>query len=351
MLRLLLLAIGLGTLPALCPAEVGLVSVTDAAKHATKADFLHTFEYYILPLGKKAEQVGKCQATRIGRRWFATAAHCVEMVCKNGCQIQVDLLENNVSALASVTHTKQKPAVFVMPGFSYKIFVKNDFALIRLDVDRTPFTYYRREAGNKRTLLTQEQFNQALAKNPAARSALHRIKSPVYPPILVFDEGNYLLDRKISVISIFDGKRSVKPNPNPVHYVKKLEFAYTKNFGVRRGMSGSGVMSNTGEFLGVISGIFQTTKAAANKEEPPSVLDEKFMFFVFNQPAVEFMKSVMGSDFYKLDVKDAYPNFVRKSRQNYSELIERMERMYKQAQQPTTPTPQPGKKSTQESAN
>ena len=333
-----LLGIGLFFICAVCVAEVGVVTVTDESKHSTKADFLHTFEYHIFPLGSKTTEASgsKCQATRITRRWFATAAHCVEKVCKNGCQIQMDLLENEVSALVTVSHTPKKPAVFIMPGFSYNVFVKNDFALIRLDVARTPFVYYKRSGTNKRTLLTREQFNQALAKNPSARSALYRVKSPEYPPLLVFDNGNYILDRTISVISIFNGKRSVSPNPNPVHYVKKLGFAYTKNFGVRRGMSGSGVMSNTGEFLGVISGIFQTSKVAADKKEPPQVQDEKFMFFVFNQPAVEFMKEVMGSDFYKLEIKDAYPDFVHKSRQDYSEIINRMEQLYKQAQQKKT---------------
>lgn len=348
----ILLSLSCLVLPILCAAEVSVMTVTDEAKHTTKADFLHTFEYYILPLKRSPKtvgigSVGKCQATRIGRRWFATAAHCVENVCKDGCQIQMDLLENKVSALATVSHTKQKPAVFVMPGFSYDVFVKNDFALIRLDLDRTPRIYYQRGEDGARILLTKQQFDQAVSKMPSVRSSLYRIQSPSFPPLLVFDDGNYLLDRTISVISIFDGKRMVKPNPNPVHYVKKLGFAYTQNFGVRRGMSGSGVMSNTGEFLGVISGIFQTTKAAANKEEPPSVLDEKFMFFVFNQPAVNFMKEVMGSDFYKLDVKDAYPNFVRKSRKNYTELVSRMEQLCQQSRRPKTAA----KKSTPKSAN
>lgn len=338
-----LIVLGFFFFPVISTAEVSVVSVTDENKHATKSDFLHTFEYYILPLNDTdtasgVRQVGKCQATRIGRRWFATAAHCVVNTCKNGCQIQMDLLESSVSALATVSHTKKKPAVFVMPDFSYNIFVKNDFALIRLDIDRTPLVYYRRSSDGTRFLLSKKQFDQSLAKKPSVRSALYRIQSPSFPPIVEFDKGNYLLDRTISVISIFNGVRSVKPNPNPVHYVGKLGFCYTKNFGVRRGMSGSGVMSNTGEFLGVISGIFQTTKMPVDKEKNPVVQDEKFMFFVFNKPAIEFMKEVMGSDSYKLDIKDAYPNFVRKSRRDYSEIINRMEDFYKQSQQkPASP--------------
>ncbi len=337
----------LGLVCVLCAAwlwaQVSVISVVDEDKHTTKSDFAHTFEYFIVPLNGNESQAGKCQATRIGRRWFATAAHCVVHACKNGCQIQMDLLEFPISVLASVKHTSKNPAVFIHPDFNYDVFVKNDLALIRLDLDRAPQMYYKRSADNKtRLILPREKFEQFLAKTPAARSALYHIKSPTFPPLLVFDAGNYILERKISVISIFDGVRSVKPNPYAVHYIKDLEFAYTKNFGIRRGMSGSGVMSNTGEFLGVISGIFQVSKVASDAKSAPQLQNEWFMFFAFNRPALEFMESVMGSDFYKLDIKDAYPNYVRKSRRNYSEIVSRMKAFYQGSQTPNsqaTPAP------------
>ncbi|MDO5764787.1 MAG: hypothetical protein Q4P84_03675, partial [Elusimicrobiales bacterium] len=96
-------------------SQVSVISVTDENKHSKKEDFFHTFEYYILPLGRPAG--GKCQATRIGRRWFATAAHCVTPLCDNGCTLEVDLLEQPMSARASVQHSAKKPAVFVHPEY------------------------------------------------------------------------------------------------------------------------------------------------------------------------------------------------------------------------------------------
>lgn len=304
--------------------EVGVISVTDENKHAAKEDFVHTFEYFILPAGNLSKEGRKCQATRITRGWFATAAHCVTG-CQGGCQIQIDLLEQDISALVVAEHTPKKPVVFSMPGYSSGTFVKNDFALIRLDVNNAPSVYYMRDraSGSKRQI-SRRQFQKFLNENSQARRALYRVMHPDFPPLVLFDKANYLLDRKLSVVSIFDGVRTVKKNPYPVHYVKELGFAYTNDFGIRKGMSGSGVMTNTGELIGLISGIFQTVKVPPDNPAASKVESEYFMFFVFNKEAKEFMKEVMGSDFDKLDWKDAYPSFVFKSRRNYASIIERV---------------------------
>lgn len=296
-------------------AQVSVISVTDEDKHSKKEDFSHTFEYYIISPG--GQSMGKCQATRIGRRWFATAAHCVTPLCDKGCRLEVDLLEQPMSARAAVNHTPKTPAVFVHPGYKKGVLAENDFALFRLDLDRTPLVYYRR--GKQRNVaVSAKTFSAFLDKNRQAASQLKHIQSPQFPPLVLFDEGNYLFDRKISVISIFSGRRDVKLNPHPVHYVKELGFAYTENFGVIKGMSGSGVVTNTGELVGIISGNLATSRSAFNKA---AEVKEFFMFPVFNKEMAEFMQRVMGSDYYKLEWKDAYPYLVRKSRRNYQGII------------------------------
>lgn len=272
-------------------SEVSLMTVTDENKHTQKEDFYHTFEYYI----SGADQNSKCQATRIAPRWFATAAHCVKDLCASSCDIRMDLLDTSVSVLAKTQHTAHTPNVFVHPGYHKGQLVKNDFALIRLDLNRAPKTYYRRaHAKNPNNVaMSEKQFTAWLARNPRTNAKYRRILSPSLPPIAMFDNANYVLDRKTSVISIFDGQREVKTNSNPVYYVKDLGYAYTQNFGIRQGMSGSGVMTNTGELIGIISAYVGADLYKGNQKIKHQDL---FMFPVFNEELVSFMRDTLGSD-------------------------------------------------------
>ncbi len=298
-------------------AEVSVISVTDTTQHSQKEDFYHTFEYFISSPGK---QSAKCQATRIAPRWFATAAHCVYDLCQKQCTLQVDLLEQPVSVLASVLHTAKNPAVFVHPNYNPQQVPQDDFALFRLDLYRAPKMYYRRASNNSQPnmVVSEADFTGFLNKNRRAKSQYRHVLSPSFPPIAEFDPGNYVLDRNLSVIAIFDGKREVKPNPYPVYYVKELGYAYTSNFGIRKGMSGSGVMTNTGELVGIISAMKGADWFRGNKK---TMHVDWFVFSVFNQSLVSFMRSVMGSDFNKVERKDAYPYLVKKTRKNFASVV------------------------------
>ncbi len=294
-------------------AQVSFVSVTDEDAHSKKEDFWHTFEYYIIPA---RGQVSKCQATRISKNWFATAAHCVKNSCKNGCTLRMDLLEQPVSIFIDTKHTAQKPAVFIHPSYNPSIPVAYDFALLKMDFANLPAKYYRRPQGanGQNMEVSRAYFDAFLQQNPSARREFDQALRPHLPPILVFSGLTRRIDRTLSVISIFDGKRNILINPNPTEYVKELGFAYTKNFGVRKGMSGSGVMTNTGELAGIISATLGI--GPANKKDK-----DYFMFAVFNQDLLDFMEETMGSDFYKLDRKDAYPNYLSISQADHSEVI------------------------------
>ncbi len=299
-----------------------MISVTDETKHTQKEDFFHTFEYFIQGSGMGS----KCQATRIAKRWFVTAAHCVSPSCQTACTLQMDLLEGPISAIATVKHSSKKPAVFVHPQYNSSATIKipYDLALIHLDVTRAPKTYYRRAAkvNQPHVGITEQAFINYLDKNRRTKSAYRHALSPSLPPIAVFDQGNYILDRNISVISIFNGVRSVKPDKYPVYYVSKLGHAYTTNFGIRQGMSGSGVMTNTGELIGIISA---SVGADLWHGKEKVKHEDLFMFPVFNENLVSFMREVMGADFSQVDQKDAFPYLARKTRKDFSALINLMQ--------------------------
>lgn len=303
-------------------AEVGVLSVTSEDVHTQKEDFWHTFEYYVVNKNKRAN---KCQATRVGRKWFATAAHCVEAFCKEECTLRIDLLEQPYSIFASVEHTSRKPLVFVHPGYDASTPVVNDFALLKIDLSHADIRYYRRaqEIGDKNAFVSHAQFNAFIRKNPVARREFEQALRPQLPALLVFGNKDVRVDRDLSVISIFDGRRQIMHDPYPTDYVQALGFAYTRNFGIREGMSGSGVMTNTGELAGIISGYLVIN---TGKENPK----EYFMFPVFDQNLTSFMESVMGSDYYKLDRHDASAGYTQKSTANHEEIIKAMQALSKE---------------------
>ena len=80
-------------------------------------------------------------------------------------------------------------------------------------------------------------------------------------------------------------------------------------------MSGSGVMTNTGELAGIISA-YLGMKGSDKQEK------EYFMFAVFNKELTDFMEEVMGSDYYKIDRRDSFPNYVVRSPKNHRDIIE-----------------------------
>ncbi len=306
-------------------AQVSVLSVTDENKHTHKEDFWHTFEYYILTSDGKSN---KCQATRIAKNWFATAAHCVAQPCAKGCTLRIDLLEQPVSVFVETKHTPKKPAVFVHTSYSPDTFVAYDFALLQMNLSLLPARYYRRPTAQDpvNREITRADFQKFLQQHPAAQREFNRALRPDLPPLLVFDNATKRIDRTLSVISIFDGQRSILHNPYPTDYVKELGFAYTQNFGVRKGMSGSGVMTNTGELAGIISA-YLTVKSSTPSE---SKQYEYFMFPVFNEQLVRFMQETMGSDFYNIDRKEASPNYVVRSPKQHSVVVQTVRNLNKQ---------------------
>ena len=106
-------------------------------------------------------------------------------------------------------------------------------------------------------------------------------------------------------------------------------------------MSGSGVMSNTGELVGMVAGNFETWYRQGNG---PKKEENYFMFPVFNKGLVDFMKETMGSDFDKLYIKEANPYCVSKTRQNFTTLVQMVDQANKRSQAAANKSAQNSKK-------
>lgn len=281
-----------------------------------RQDFYHTFAYKVFH-GRNGMS---CQATRIGPHWFVTAAHCVKDVCRKSCTIEMDLMDTPVSVKATGWHdANYHYSVFVHPGYKKTNAAKDDFALIRLDIKNAPKNYYQRGSARQpyHLRLSSQQFFAWLRRYPAAHKQYQQLFNFSSPEIVEFEGGNYEILRTLSVVAILNGTRVVKQSRTPVYYVKDLGYAYTHDFGIRKGMSGSGVLTNKRELLGIIAAnVIQNYYR--NRRQISG--QNWFMFPVFNEEVIAFMKAVMGEEFYTLKIKKAYPGVVKKTNRDFSSI-------------------------------
>lgn len=250
-------------LAAALAAEVSFISVADEESYNSVKDFTNTYE---INLNKhQSDKIVKCQAVRLARNWFITAAHCVKEVCADACSFQARLMVgDNYEADFTTTHAK---------NFSKKIFTFSktqinsgqtlyDIALIYFDPKDTKTIL----KDNKGRILPEAQFLNLVSSRAAYARALNGTNLPT---ILVIDsKAPLVLKRDLSIISIWSGKKDLlKSTKAPVYYSSKLSNIITKNFGVIQGISGSGVMTNTGELLGIVSAKADLVSQLGDKTE------------------------------------------------------------------------------------
>jgi len=77
-------------------------------------------------------------------------------------------------------------------------------------------------------------------------------------------------------------------------------------------------MTNTGELIGIIAAY---VGADLYKGKQKIKHQDLFMFPVFNEELVSFMRDTLGSDWNRVDVKDASPYLVRKTRKDFTEVL------------------------------
>lgn len=302
------------TLAAPLFADVSFITVNDEAAYEEVEDFSNTYEINFNRHGEK--KINKCQAVRLKEHWFITAAHCVENACRDNCSFQARLIVGpNYEADMTVTHTPKSPKIFKHSKAKLdKRSSSYDLALLYFKPSETKVVY--KDMLIKRAL-TEAQF---LERIPNKSLFYKAVKGTNIPNLLVMNEDSgKKLDRKISVISIWDGKREVMNNTDGLIYSPKQHLFFTKNFGIIKGISGSGVMTNTGELAAIVSAIgsIGLYNSATKKYDPVHMA----YLSAFDQEVVDFIHEHAGSFGYI----EAGPEYLQELNPKQKELLNAMD--------------------------
>ena len=275
---------------------VSYITITNEESYKEASDFNNTYEININQHGLNS--ISKCQAVRLDKDWFITAAHCVDPMCNVACSIQVRLIvSTNYEMDITTTHTPDNPKVFKNPKSN--VAQKNaayDLALIYFPGSDSKFVYKDPSA---RMILPERIFLRRIPNYNVYYKAENGTNIPVVLAVNAND--NVLLNRQLSVASIWDGKTAVLQTDKPVFYSPKLHYLFTENFGIIKGISGSGVMTNTGELVGIVSAIGDLVKT--NSATNQAVSTPVAFFAAFDSYALDFIKEYVGGFEYKVTDK------------------------------------------------
>lgn len=308
-------------LPAAIFAEVSFVSVNDEAAYKEVSDFSNTYEINFNRHGEN--NINKCQAVRLQEYWFLTAAHCVENACRDNCSFQARLIVGpNYEADMTITHTPKSPKIYKHSKAKIdKMSSSYDLALLHFKPSETKVVY---KDMSVRIPLTETQFLRRIPNDSLYYKA---VKGTNIPSLLVMDsDSGKILDREISVISIWDGKKNVMNNNQPVIYSPANKLLFTNNFGIQKGISGSGVMTNTGELVGIVSALDNIS--AFNHKTKKYENIHLVYFSAFDKDALNFIQEHVGGVSYIEATAEDYKN-LNKDQKDFLKAIDTMHSMRK----------------------
>lgn len=272
-------------------AGVSFISVSDDDSYNEAEDFSNTYEINFNRHGES--DISKCQAVRLSEHWFLTAAHCVDNACKDECSFQARLIVGpNYEADMTITHTPQSPKIFKHKKAKLDSRSSSyDLALLYFKPSETKVVY--KDMALK-IALTEDQF---LERIPNESLFYKAVKGTNIPNLLVVNsKQGKELKRDVSVISIWNGKREVLDAKDSLVYSPKQNLFFTENFGIIKGISGSGVMTNTGELAAIVSAIGSVGvyNQKTKKYDPVSIV----YLSAFDQEVVDFINEHVGGFSY-----------------------------------------------------
>lgn len=245
----------------------------------------------------------QCQAVRISPKWYLTAAHCVRPVCDKECTVTVNLLQGSLQAGAWVRHTAADPAVFVprqyRPGNAKNI--RYDIALLRFDPAGDDYFYY--DALAQKTLdyqtFSDRLKSSAYADEYSQWTALQKAR----PRLLgVTDAFSRHVAKPLAVPDLRAGGIYFQQSQtDDFYYFTELRHYMGSNFGVEKGMSGSGVVAPGGDVIGIVSSSLNTVNALVTyneKDEPVGTVPysaDYFLFTPLNRQNINFIRATAAS--------------------------------------------------------
>ncbi|MDR1684772.1 MAG: trypsin-like serine protease [Elusimicrobiota bacterium] len=268
---------------------ITLCAAAQAQSYLDVRNFDNTYEINIIT-GKKGEtsrEMAKCQAVRLKKDWYITAAHCLKPACDRGCDIVVRLHVGERYEMAQEINSAAASPVFKLHEAQNvdKASIAYDIALIHMDPDKAQYVY----KDNKLLyIINKEDFLKALA--PDTRPYDKALKGDNFPTLLSLSaQTPKILNRFLAVASIWDGKREVLQSNDFVFYSPKNHYLYTNNFGIRPGISGSGVVTSTRELVGIVSATSNLRRHESDAWGPKIVPMSYTFLSVFDDNAITFI--------------------------------------------------------------
>lgn len=269
--------------------------------------------------------VYSCQAVRIHKNWFLTAAHCVYSACSGSqpCTVQITLAEAEMRQTARVYHSTSSQRVFIYPGFfpGQNRISSVDVALIRFDNDAADFSYALRENDGWKNI-SQEKFYARLPDCPQTQDQLNAYGVRM---ISSANLGNALFRPGIVVPKTVNGEVFYLQAPsNDIYFVEKLQHFISPGFGVRRGNSGGGVFTPQGDLAGLVSSLMYSKNGSASfyDSDGKAVLTlqdahDYFLFTGFNGATLNFIRNRVPS----LRVIGADMGYAQAVNKNFEEIV------------------------------
>lgn len=266
-----------------------------------------------------------CQAVRIHKNWFLTAAHCVYTACSGSqpCTVQITLAEAELRQMARVYHSTSSQRVFIYPGFfpGQNRISSVDVALIRFEPESADFSYEAKKKGVWEPI-TQETFYARLPDSPETQDQLNASGGRL---VSSANLGNSLFRPGIVVPKTVRGEVFYLQAPSDdIYFVEKLQHFISPGFGVRRGNSGGGVFTPQGDLVGLVSSLMYSRNGSASfyDAEGKAVLTlrnarDYFMFTGFNGATMNFIRNKVPS----LRVIGADMGYTEPVKKNFEEIV------------------------------